>query len=509
MKSNVRQGSYNLHVKKKILRKRRLRARKRARFIIFVAILSIVAATSVDKITNYFSKKPTEQQLYKYVNDENVMLNATQAGDLTLIRSLVLQGNDINIRDFIGQTPLMLAAKSGNIKLIQFLLENGANVNTKSDFGKTAVMFAAQYGDLKMMKLLVQKGANILEKDNADITVLMYAAMNSKYPDIFNFILESNQNISAISKTGQTALLLASANLNVKAVKSLIERGAKIDIQEQISGINPLIAAAGSGKFDTVKLLVKNGIDINKTDKAGNTALIYAASKGHRNIVKFLVKKGANINHTNNEGNSALLLAAANNQLKMVEFCIKSDVDINTANKAGKTALMAAVENANPEMIKYLLDKDADIDAVDMMKETPLMYAARKRTYITTSNSDNRKVFIQGDNNKTNIIELLINNNADIDNKNKTADTALILAADSGNTEAVNTLINNGVNIDAQNNDGATALIKSILSSDNAIAKILINNGANPDITDKKGKTAINYARERSNSYILTLLPKD
>ncbi|MCK7514907.1 MAG: hypothetical protein MZV70_70155 [Desulfobacterales bacterium] len=50
---------------------------------------------------------------------------------------------------------------------------------------------------------------------------------------------------------------------------------ANINIKDLKKGINPLIAASGSGNLDTIKLFGQAGLDINDYI-AGNSALIYA-----------------------------------------------------------------------------------------------------------------------------------------------------------------------------------------------------------------------------------------
>lgn len=82
---------------------------------------------------------------------------------------LIDYGADINSKNAIGETPLMLAARKGNswtelktifvIHQFQFLghenvtkilIENGANVNASLFSGRTALYYAIQKGSLAL-----------------------------------------------------------------------------------------------------------------------------------------------------------------------------------------------------------------------------------------------------------------------------------------------------------------------------------------------------------------------
>ena len=79
----------------------------------------------------------------------------------------------------------------------------------------------------------------------------------------------------------------------------LIEKGA--DVNYFILGDEtPLINAARFGHLETVKFLVENGADVNKSARDGyllnseiRTPLNMAKRGGHQEVVDYLLKKGA------------------------------------------------------------------------------------------------------------------------------------------------------------------------------------------------------------------------
>ena len=64
------------------------------------------------------------------------------------------------------------------------------------------------------------------------------------------------------------------------------------DLEESALGI-----ACAQGKYDNVKKLVEQGVDINKKDLANLSPIMRAASNGHKDIVEYLVSNGAQISY--------------------------------------------------------------------------------------------------------------------------------------------------------------------------------------------------------------------
>lgn len=62
---------------------------------------------------------------------------------------------------------------------------------------------------------------------------------------------------------------------------------------ETIEDAPPLWCAAAAGHLALVKLLVKNGAQVNSTTKTHSTPLRAACFDGYFDIVKFLVNHGA------------------------------------------------------------------------------------------------------------------------------------------------------------------------------------------------------------------------
>jgi ankyrin repeat protein len=58
-----------------------------------------------------------------------------RAGDLAIVRKLILVGVEIGQRDEIGLTGLLISAYQGNFEMVRLLVEKGANLEDKDQCG--------------------------------------------------------------------------------------------------------------------------------------------------------------------------------------------------------------------------------------------------------------------------------------------------------------------------------------------------------------------------------------
>ncbi|MGE3318299.1 MAG: ankyrin repeat domain-containing protein [Candidatus Berkiella sp.] len=74
------------------------------------------------------------------------------------------------------------------------------------------------------------------------------------------------------------------------------------------------------GQIDDVKMLIKDGGDVNEADKHGNYPVIIAASRNDLEMLKVLVKAGAKLRVTNEDGDNAATWAKRHNNPEMVNY---------------------------------------------------------------------------------------------------------------------------------------------------------------------------------------------
>ena len=70
------------------------------------------------------------------LNDD--LIKAAQDGDTEKIGNSLEKGADLNVRDDLNRTPLMIAATFGHSEVVQFLVDKGANHSDQSHFIEVA-----------------------------------------------------------------------------------------------------------------------------------------------------------------------------------------------------------------------------------------------------------------------------------------------------------------------------------------------------------------------------------
>ncbi len=155
-----------------------------------------------------------------------------------------------------------------------------------------------------------------------------------------------------------TALIRAAGRGDNNKVEELINKGAKLDIQEFFTDWTALIYAAANGHTEIVKILVNAGAKLDVEDVFNRTALMFAAMYGYSEIVELLVNEGASLDIKNYYGDTALIYAAAEGHTKIVELLVNEGARLDIKDKYGMTALMYAVKKGHTEIITILTEAD-------------------------------------------------------------------------------------------------------------------------------------------------------
>ncbi len=102
--------------------------------------------------------------------------SAASKGNLDIIKYLVENNADIEIKNKTGQTPLIIASMNNQLDILDYLLERKADTETKDNDMMTALHWASKEGHLEIVKHLIEKGANIDETESNGFTTLHLAS---------------------------------------------------------------------------------------------------------------------------------------------------------------------------------------------------------------------------------------------------------------------------------------------------------------------------------------------
>ena len=331
-----------------------------------------------------------------------------------VVEALLEESADVNAKgEAYHETALMLAAITGNTATVKTLLNKGADVKAASTNGRTAMLLAESLGHAEVVKLLQDAGAPretsiallpleayvprylvvnakrgrplnpqaalallsrgaVVKADGE--TALLFAAMRGDVKAVSS-LLDNGADVNVRHEDGWSGLMLAAVNGHSRVVQALLDKGANVETKENLMGQTALIWAVKGAHTAVVKALLKAGANVNDRDKFGGTALTRAANSGNAAIVKTLLEAGADINAREYDGDTALIEATAESHLEIIQAMLKAGANVNDKDLDGRTLLMIAAMIGTDKVVKTLLDAGADINAQDNFGSTALKQA--------------------------------------------------------------------------------------------------------------------------------------
>ena len=438
------------------------------------------------------------------------------------LEKTIKAGANVNEKDSLGRTPLMIASKSNqNPEVIKILIKAGANVNERNSEGRTPLMSAsASNQNPEITETLIKAGANVNDRTPEGVTPLMLTAYNNTNPEVIETLIKAGANVNEKDSLGRTPLMIASeSNQNPEVIEILIKAGANVN-DRTLEGWTPLMIASKSNQNpEVIKILIKAGANVNERNSEGWTPLIFASeSNQNPEVIETLIKAGANVNERNSEGWTPLMFASASNQNpEIIETLIKAGANINEMDFLGRTLMMiASAFSQNPKVIEILIKAGANVNERDSNGRTPLTSASvgnQNPEVIETLIKAGAKVnerdsegwtslmFASFVNQNPEIIEILIKAGANVNDRTLEGWTPLMIASEyNQNHEVIETLIRAGANVNDRTLEGWTPLmIASALNQNPEVITVLLKYGADRKLRDNNGYNAFIHAIMNEN----------
>ena len=236
-----------------------------------------------------------------------------------------------------------------------------------------------------------------------------------------------------------------------------------------------------------MKLVVGNTIIVEdgEDSSSANSAIYIAVIQGQEEAVEFLLDLGADPNTANIMGESLLIVASNESKLAIAEMLLRSGANISHCNVDGITALIAASDH---KMFKLLLENNADVNQRTRSKETALMRASEKG--------------------EKEVVNILLEYKADPLIQNDNGWNALMFACAYGHVMIAKALVEAGAQIDVQHRNGWTALMFAASQGYVDVAQFLVELEANVDLQEHRGHTALMISIFEQNFDIARLLIK-
>lgn len=348
---------------------------------------------------------------------------------------------------------------------------------------------------------------------------------------VFEYLKDDEHKNKHQIKSDMTKLIERIENVNYKFFDDFIDQ--KIDLVTQ---------ACLSGLIDIVKLLVKNGADIQILNENGQNLLhITVFSFVNLNVIEFLITEGLSTNSIDFEGRSPLHFACQRGCLPVIDLLLKNDANLELADKSGNTPIFFALNSIfdMEAIFHFLIKKKVNLSAINNSGSS-LLHVACSRGFAKISELcliNGVKMNIVDNEGATafhyacyaghsEIIKFFIKNGAlfeqPIPNKSGNLYFTLHSACNRLHLDVVKMILNdedklNG-SINLTDQTGATALflicskgLFELLKPEKfiiqlRIVELLIEKGADLDLADETGSTPLHKACKRGNLKLVKFL---
>ena len=275
-------------------------------------------------------------------------------------------------------TPLMIAAWRDEIDIVRLLLSQGEDVNVRSEDGHTALSRASWKGHLNIVDVLLQAGAEINVSDDANTSPFILAAKYGHKEVVLRLIQKYINQYGAISFFDR-ALNTAPSPEYGEIVEIMVDAGIVLKLEEN-KQISPslLLTAAFNGKIKLVETLLRHGADINVIDETGRTPLMLSAKTGHKEVVEHLLQKNAKVDIQDKQGHTAISLAGHSGNLEIVVLLINAGSNIQIKSKYGNTPLILATDAGHEEIVRQLIGQGGEIDVINKSGNNALIIAMKR-----------------------------------------------------------------------------------------------------------------------------------
>ncbi|CAF0740183.1 unnamed protein product [Adineta steineri] len=109
--------------------------------------------------------------------ESRLHLACKEKSGLRKVKQFISEGDDINLQDNHGWTPLHEAVNHGHIDIVRCVLDSKANINIKANNGITALIDACNSGQLDIIEALLSYGAKTNIRTNNGYTAVDYLTL--------------------------------------------------------------------------------------------------------------------------------------------------------------------------------------------------------------------------------------------------------------------------------------------------------------------------------------------
>ncbi|CAB4060140.1 MIB [Lepeophtheirus salmonis] len=270
---------------------------------------------------------------------------ASQNGHIEVIKALLRRNADLEIEDKDGDRAVHHAAFGDEPNVMELLAASGADLNARNKRRQTALHIGVNKGHFGVVKSILKlKGHPSLQDSEGDTP--LHDAISKKKDEMLSLLLEHHADIMLTNNNGFNCLHHAALRGNPSAMKILLSKiTTPLDIELLImagrANINvqnmnlqtPLHLAVERQHAHIVRLLVREGCDLNITDKDDDIDLHKGVieqtkSKSSGTFACFLAANGTDLTIKNKKEQNFADLCPDPNLCKALPKCQKKNFGV-------------------------------------------------------------------------------------------------------------------------------------------------------------------------------------
>jgi len=168
--------------------------------------------------------------------------------------------------------------------------------------------------------------------------------------------IDSGTPLDELASDGKAALHIAAELNNVEAARMLIEGGADIEVQDWRADVTPVGFAVHHKAHEVTELLLDKRADPYQTGYSEMSVILLAMTADDYEMVKKLIDRGVDIDDSDRGGDTPLHYSVVPVfDIKYFDLLIQSGADTTARNAFGESVYEYAVKmKASPERLEYI-----------------------------------------------------------------------------------------------------------------------------------------------------------
>lgn len=485
--------------------------------------------------TIYLKEEETKNEAVRFIT------MAADAGYLQAQKKLRVLKKSKNNQRIMPQTQALfaLSLNAGKLSLLIQQYNKGANLNHINDKGYAPIITALNKGYNDIVEWLLKQNINLNVKDHQGNSLLHIMATKGKLNHIIqlsNFFKKLNLK----NNHGDTAILLALQNNNKHTAQWLLNQGARISIMNKLG-----VSAESYAKNKGIKLVKRNKnnkkenniqqrkinerlknyalkqtLQLSKDKKSSYfdwPLLHIATAQKQLNIVKELLNKNHSPWEFNPNKQTAIELAiSSGNQTLINRLLSQHSINTQTDEDKLESLLNYAVTTIETKLIKDLVSQSLSLGFIKMLNKVLVKTISSKNKKSSETLLSfklltiDKALFLSsfGLINES-MMEKLIQKGANIEWRNASGQSSIILAAKNSNDQIILFLLKKGIDVNQADEEGFTALMWAIKKNCIQCVKELLSYNSTLEQQSNTGNNAIMLAASKHPKILELLLNDD